>query len=341
MIDELFVVLGAGASFDCAGEMFMKEAGWRPPLVRQLFDHRFQGILSSYPFAQAAAADIVPLLGDGTFQIEHHIASAYRSGTHEIARRKYLALPLYLQEVLYECRNRFAHSPDAYDRLVTGLSDVPHVTFVTLNYDTLLDDRLDALRPRREMSWYVDAMPQWSLIKLHGSVDWGYRYHSHPGESPSSPAVDLADRLSSQIDLRHGPYGPLDLREIRSGRGMVYYPALSVPVGASDELVCPPEHVRRLEQRLERAQPVHLLVIGYSGLDQEVIQILRRNDIRVGSLTVVDAGDAADRAINRIADGLRVTSRDLQFIDLYRDGFYDFTLRGLSEYVAQLASRAI
>lgn len=343
MIEDLFVVLGAGASFDCAKPPFVRNDSWRPPLVRELFDGRFQGILRNYPFAQAAAADIVPLLGDGTFQIERHIATEYRAGTDERAKRKYLALPLYLQEVLHTCAQEFAWSPDAYDRLLTGLSELPHVTYVTLNYDTLLDDRLATAKPRENMDWYVDPASEWSLIKLHGSVDWGYQVPVAGDFDLGNPPSDLRDRLSSNIELRAAR---TELAEIRLRPGpfvenrLFSYPAISVPVGEADELVCPPAHVQVLEQRLVRAQPVHLLVIGYSGLDQEVIQLLLRREIRVASLTVVDVGEAADQAIQRIAGALRVGPRDLQFHGVHRDGFYAFTNGGLSEYAAMVRSRA-
>jgi hypothetical protein len=347
MIDDLFVVLGAGASYDCAGGPFVREGRWRPPLVRELFAPRFQAILSGYPFAQAAAADIVPLLDDGTFQIERHIATEFRAGTHELARRKYLSLPLYLQEVLHTCGGGFAWSPDAYDRMLTGLSEVPHVTFVTLNYDTILDDRLANARPRKRMGWYVDPSSQWWLVKLHGSVDWGYRLPLDDSLDLANPLPELEYQLGPEIELRV-PDGGLDaIRGIPPALGLSmvatqprFYPAISVPVGAADELVCPQEHVGLLKSRLHEAQPVHLLVIGYSGLDQEVVQILRDADTRIASLTVVDKGDAADAAMQLIAGALQVEPRDLQFHGVHRDGFYAFTNDALSGYVSTLRAQA-
>jgi hypothetical protein len=45
--------------------------------------------------------------------------------------------------------------------------------------------------------------------------------------------------------------------------------------GAEDELVCPTEHVEFLKAKLRDADGVHLLVIGYSGYDREVIRVLK------------------------------------------------------------------
>ncbi len=341
MIDRLFVILGAGASYDCAGGPFVNDARYRPPLVRELFDERFQPILARYPFAQAAAADIVPLLaGGGAFELEKHISTRYRAGKHEIALRKYLSLPLYLQEILYECGRRYARSPDAYDRLITALSEIPHVSFVTLNYDTLLDDRLFALRAQpTSMLWYVTGLDQWSLFKLHGSVNWAYPFVNWNGNDLTSPVPRLINRLEREIVLRSTAANQREIEGIREGPRMgratpdCFFPALSVPVGAADELVCPPEHLAALTRQLEAAEPVHLLVIGYSGLDQEVIQLLRRNKTRIASLTVVDVGDAAGRAASHILDGLRLREGNLQFLRTYADGFYRFSCVGLEEYV--------
>jgi len=342
MIDRLFVVLGAGASYDCAAQPFVSNAKLRPPLVRELFDERFQEILARYPFAQAAAADIVPLLGsDSTFQLEQHIRTQYREGTHELAQRKYLALPLYLQEVLYTCGAHFARSPDAYDRLITAVSEFPHVSFVTLNYDTLLDDRLFMLgADPSSMLWYVSGLSQWSLFKLHGSVNWGRRCTLPEHLSFRSPRPDLSRWLEDTITLcRSESFG--ELRERRLGTGIErYYPALSVPVGAADELVCPAEHVIALREQLHKAEPAHLLVIGYSGLDQEVLQLLRRDRTRIGSITVVDKGAAAEQALHAMLEGLRLRMGNLQFHGVHKQGFHAFSRNGLGDYVTLVKQQA-
>jgi hypothetical protein len=71
------------------------------------------------------------------------------------------------------------------------------------------------------------------------------------------------------------------------------YPALSVPLGPEDALSCPPEHVEFLERHLASLDELHLLVIGYSGLDTEVLRVLREANRPIGSLMVVQASEAA------------------------------------------------
>ena len=60
---RLLVILGAGASYDCAsGNGGALHEELRPPLVTQLFENRysFTRILHNYPLAEQAAADIRP-----------------------------------------------------------------------------------------------------------------------------------------------------------------------------------------------------------------------------------------------------------------------------------------
>ena len=58
------------------------------------------------------------------------------------------------------------------------------------------------------------------------------------------------------------------------GLSSLRWQALAVPLGPEDELVCPSAHVSRAEQMLEQMDGLNLLVIGYSGLDREVLGLL-------------------------------------------------------------------
>jgi hypothetical protein len=79
--------------------------------------------------------------------------------------------------------------------------------------------------------------------------------------------------------------------------GSLFYPALSVPVGEEDELVCPPQHVDFLRERLAASQPRHLLLIGYSGNDREVLALVRESERGIKTLTVVDYDAGAAQAV--------------------------------------------
>jgi hypothetical protein len=190
--------------------------------------------------------------------------------------------------------------PDNYNRLISVALDLEEAVFITLNYDTLLDQRLFTYSPLETMDSYTEAGKNWSLIKLHGSVDWGRQVMNDWQLLDNDPYVaatfaTFGDDLTVHPDvtLRLSP----DLRAARiegtnsAAGGRLFYPALSAPLGPGDEVVCPPNHVAHLSNRLKAYDGLNLLVIGYSGLDEEVLGILRNSGNHLRSLTVISQAD--------------------------------------------------
>src|SRR5688572_9782427 len=116
----LFVVVGAGASFDCADGMNVSVSPtWRPPLVTQLFEHRFDEVLRQYPLVQAAAAEIRNATGS-SLSLEDFLNNTYRESTDVDDQRIFRLLPLYLQHLLFVVGRDFTSHPDRYDLLISG-----------------------------------------------------------------------------------------------------------------------------------------------------------------------------------------------------------------------------
>jgi hypothetical protein len=77
---------------------------------------------------------------------------------------------------------------------------LPEVVFITLNYDLILDRVLAAADPHLPSpTWYVQPERKWSLIKLHGSVNW-YRqlllndqnaFFNPPAEVPVAADINV------------------------------------------------------------------------------------------------------------------------------------------------------
>lgn len=282
---RLLVVLGAGASFDCASKEVPRDSDYRPPLVTELFNPRreFARILHRYPLAEQAAAGIRTALSSGSVAIEAFLRDELRDSEHAHERRLYWAVPLYLQDPLFEIGNwdppgRYTSQPDSYDRLVKAAMRADQATFVTLNYDVLLDQRLFMhLRGGlKSMDSYLASNKHWSLIKLHGSVNWGreVRGVSRPSGSDQFLAKtfgDLGDEidLSDVIELRQHR----TIQEMRFNRGEIPQRLLSSPVSSPrakrerrDRLpsfACEvpqrdhrrPQPTRRSRDRLQRARP--------------------------------------------------------------------------------------
>ena len=138
MIDRtLFVILGAGASYDASEYYGSVES--RPPLTAGLFARRFDPILEDYPMAVNAAPDIRDAIsGAGAIpavSLEDHLRLRYAESADEYDKRRYLSLPLYLQHVLLSVSGRGVPQSHHFDRLLNrlvgsfdvgvGSSDVP------------------------------------------------------------------------------------------------------------------------------------------------------------------------------------------------------------------------
>ena len=197
-ISRLFVLLGAGASRDAGAE-----TEYKPPLTRELFSRRFNRILVDYPPVDGAAAEIRRATAAGAIVLEQHLATRYMApDVREHAAQTGRTLPLYLQDVLTEA-SCCAWGPRNYDLLSRSILDsVEAVTFITLNYDTILDARLSEIAPLESLSDYIAPDRLWSLIKLHGSINWtrAVAEGDRKPYNPRSPSRALADRIKPKIE---------------------------------------------------------------------------------------------------------------------------------------------
>jgi hypothetical protein len=142
MTFPVVVVLGAGASLGCASHG-PSGNGRDPPLVTDPFDgeRRITEVLSQYPRAAAAGAEIRRRTNPRA--VEDFIRERFRDSDNAIDQLKFLSIPYYLQELLLRVSRGYTRDPNNYDVLIAGLLRLPtRVLFVTMNYDTLLDDRL-------------------------------------------------------------------------------------------------------------------------------------------------------------------------------------------------------
>jgi hypothetical protein len=241
-----------------------------------------------------AAPDITDAMADTghapAISLEDHIRIRYRDSKDELDQRRFLSLPLYLQRVLWQVSEPWDLDPDNLNRLINRLlEDFPHVCFVTLNYDALLDRCLVALRPLPTMRDFI-RRDRWSLIKLHGSITWGYRLDDVGGLDLDNPPAHLTDKIDRSVILHAWDLSEEALRVHRDDSGTFNtYPALSVPLGPEDELVCPPEHVEFVSELLADSTQVDVLVIGYSAYDQTVLNLFKEAAGEIGSLYVVNA----------------------------------------------------
>ena len=337
----------------------------RPPLATELFELRpsFTRILHEYPLAEQAAADIREVLSSGSIALEAFLRDRLRDSEHTIGvvnTGDPSLPPTLLFEVSYweyGLGSGYTAHPDVYDRLVNATLRVPEGNVVTLNYDTLLDNRLFMTGGPVSIESYLAPDKNWALIKLHGSIDWGRRVLNAPrgavGNDPFLARVfaSLGDQISLDDEITLRPARSISAMRgfaegnipVIDGMPAAFYPALSAPLGEQDELVCPKEHVEYVEEITGHWDPLDVLVIGYSGLDQGVLELLSWGGRSINSLAVVsNSADSAELTAERISAHVRVADCVCgQRPAIFGDGFAEFVDDGhLGDYVDEILARA-
>jgi len=286
-----------------------RDVAVQPPLVTTLFAPTYFQILDKYPIARHAGAEVrraiaVAATSNDSFAVEKFIRDTYENASNPSDKRKALALPWYLQELLWAASRFYTKNPDNYDVLVSETLRLGDVIFVTLNYDVILDSVLETYSRLKDIDDYVRPERPWDLIKLHGSVSWAREIERDvfQGQFITEPPVDLFKKVNPTIEVRPVTDNLEELR-LQAVPARYFYPALSVPIGGDEGLLnCPPGHVTYLRERLAAAEAVDLLVIGYSANDQEVLALLAGSETTVGTAWIVaDTDDNAEAAMNRIS----------------------------------------
>jgi hypothetical protein len=97
--NKLTVILGAGASYDCAGKGAKANSRWRPPLAKEVFAPRFGEILGHYPRVEARLDEIRTRLSQGE-NVEGILGDLY-DAAHRTNNYRALEIPLYLRELFW------------------------------------------------------------------------------------------------------------------------------------------------------------------------------------------------------------------------------------------------
>jgi hypothetical protein len=268
--------------------------------------------------------------GEDAIALEDYLREKIAISKTTETQRGYRQVAPYLQHVLAEA-STYTREPDNYNLLVTQALELDRATFITLNYDTLLDTRFGEYEPlnTRDRDWYIAEDRRWSLIKLHGSVNWGWKLEFLRGHDSFSR--DSTDGFNQIVDdyvvrgfptfdndeieifrLRH------DLRQIRWNTELlnnaVYYPAIAIPLGPGDTVVCPTDHVRAALEALTQEDGLNILVIGYSGVDDEVLRLFSESGNTVRRLLVANGEGMGQRAAERIGMALGAKEIDSDWV---------------------------
>ncbi len=339
MDKTLVVVLGAGASYDVIPVIHrrntVKSSSYAPPLTRDLFNINAEvqkDILSGYPAAQAAASNLRVEVGKKR-DIEEILREMKGSPETRI-QEQMKEIPLYLQELFAQISDLYTDEPVNYNILLnkTLVSSISHTMFVTINYDLLLEKALRSEHTSfNSIGDYVPKNKNWSLIKLHGSVNWGKKLLVTPNKSGTLSG--LLDNIH-QIDIENDLDGEIVVDSTYLTRQNItnpMYPALSVPVDKEYKLNCPEEHIHHLQTFLPKCK--NYLIIGVSGKDEDLLGFLEGDVKNVGSVGIVGTENVAE-AKEKILDSVPQFRGNVR---TYTSGFSDFIANNIDSFLSQMS----
>lgn len=329
----LLVICGAGASYDCVAEgpRSVLQERWRPPLTKDLFaGERAMAVANAITEARGPIGELQQVVSDAS-SVEQvlsgwdEVASGKKAGPMVQRRHDLNAVRWFLSQRVREV----ADWPDPIAHQTHYLSLVrrieawrepreQRVTYVTFNYDTLLDEALDG-ELLVDLQTNPDGYclnPNTSLVKLHGSVNWW-----HTVGIATSPTVDRNKRRRLAIaEADESNISPaIDYFPNWTELPAVHLPAIAVPVLDKDGFECPDHHVEALRQGLEEVDRV--LIIGWRAKEAKFVEMLTaiKGGLRLEVVTTSE-GHSQDVADVLTAAGV-VKPADLR---LYGEGFSGF-----------------
>lgn len=289
MKSNLLVITGAGASAGCSVPGTKTNVHYSPPLTAEIFTREGYGRdLRNDRYRQVQNVGIS--FRDSGGNLEEFLSNLKEQAkTERILKRQFNQTIIYLKDLFLECSNKYtANYENAYNILVNIIFNnrkkFNKIIFVTVNYDLFLENSFQKLLgvTFSDLNQYLKFFEKWSYIKFHGSASWGKRIES--SEALTQFNKNLVKAIDHDVD-----FVLKDQIEFSLGKdpapSFAWFPHLAAPLGKYKPF-CPQEHIKELESFLE-LENINLLSIGFSGLDQDLMELLKRKKENYKKIWVV------------------------------------------------------
>ncbi len=334
---NLIVLIGAGASAGAVVPGINSRHGWAPPVTKDIFNIRFESILNKFGSVSSFAGinDDLANGADLEIYLNAHIGTHLTySRLSDTRRRQINQLPLYLQDLFRYITDLFS-ATNYYRRLVDQLFESNiKVTFVTLNYDLLLDRAIEdasGIQLDNFANYFVNS-GKWVLLKPHGSINWFRQIMNRYGQTGENfeSWKAIVNRMNILTDLDKIIFhveklNSSDTNSFTNGfiNNVPFYPALAIPNGEY-EFIYPVDNYREiLEKNLQESE--NYLLIGLSGYAKDLLKVLNDNVKSVRNLLIVGRSHVNDTYEKLILEA-PVFSRDQWSVNdvKYGSGFENF-----------------
>lgn len=296
MPKKIAVIVGAGASNDVIPESqrgnAVDHSNYQPPKTNQLFHlpRELEQYLKLYPKAYTAIGMLRGKIEQNKKSLET-LLRELKESPEESKQQQFKQIPLYLQHLFGQISQYYCDMPINYATLIseTQRASIAEIAYITLNYDLLFEKALtvESGIVFDKISDYAPQNKKWTFTKLHGSVNWGRKIKQASIRNPGTHLNALLDNLSTlnlTTDLEDDIVVDYSYKE-RPGSSQPYYPVLTVPVDNKYEFNSPPDHIEKLKRFLSQCD--NFLIIGVSGKDRDLLDLLKNNTTNVRLVTVV------------------------------------------------------
>ncbi|MFH1462524.1 MAG: hypothetical protein ABIG08_02455 [bacterium] len=309
------IIFGAGATkdYDCEGIK-----AFEPPLNEGIFDIKIIMKLLGIKEKQLHYGEVSRLLEELKTKdpkydtVEKKLKKIKEEAKTNNGSHKKVPL-IFLEFRLKDCflkiseKCRENSKRNNYKVLISSIEKYikdPEVLYLTLNYDTLLDESLGIVsisdnnyaKSLVDEDCYLDK----KLIKAHGSCDWGYclRKTKESLNQSGREFTAFHPELSNIFDDIYGD--PLKKREIIrtisheiqnvEGEHIQYVPAIGLPI-EKKKLICPDIHKEELLKAFNSTD--RILIIGWRGVDDDIREIMSK-EIKKPVKTLIVSGGKED-----------------------------------------------
>lgn len=328
-MENTVIIFGAGASHDSLQQYARaKEPECRPPLAQDLFrgnDH----LIEKFPRIGAIIGDL-RRIGDGVSLEEFLFDQIYQlSASRELRALQLLDIRYFLRKLFFESSTKFLSggTGSAYAQLLQRLDDVVNlrngapITFVSFNYDTLLEQAIMGMIGYKfdKIDSYINREIRY--IKLHGSINWVVRLDVYnnpkpglpdPRKDPSSHLIGLLKTFD--FSLEHGKI-IIDWADPDTEQSVFNAPVIGIPV-RKKSFFLPPNHLQVATDALEKADKI--VIVGWRGMDDHFLELLQKHAIKHPEVYVVGKKNAEQTAM---LIGGRIQARS---VSSSTDGFSSF-----------------
>lgn len=198
---------------------------------------------------------------------------------------------------------------------------------LTFNYDTMIERSMEQVLGFKFDHFGRYIMDEkYSLIKLHGSVDWG-----HPLVIPASPRIPQQVLDEMEVLEVSEQFGKVSAIPMKLSDGTVGFPALAIPVENKSEFACPPEHIEALAKVIPQVSKI--ITIGWRATEQHFLKMLRSPLIGL-------KGGVDLMVVSGNIEGVRGTNNNLGLVNVSPAGHkyptVDTGFSGLIQNIEQL-----